>query len=58
MIEGGTSIVAVSKILVHSTLTMTMRYSHPDQSLKEAVERIANFTQDRSQKRSQEKIEQ
>jgi len=57
MIEAGASIVAVSKILGHSTLTMTMRYSHPDNSLKEAVEKLANFKPTCSQIRSQEKIE-
>ncbi|MGH7801027.1 MAG: phage integrase [Thermodesulfobacteriota bacterium] len=54
MIESGASIVAVSKILGHSTLTMTMRYSHPDSSLREAVEKLSNFTQDRSNFRSNE----
>lgn len=44
MIESGVNIVAVSKILGHSTLQMTMRYSHPDNSLREAVETLANFT--------------
>jgi len=42
MIEAGASIVAVSKILGHSDLKMTMRYSHPDNSLKEAVELLTN----------------
>ena len=41
MIEAGASIVAVSKILGHSDIKMTMRYSHPDNSLKEAVESLA-----------------
>jgi integrase len=38
MIEAGASIVAVSKILGHSDIKMTMRYAHPDNSLREAVE--------------------
>jgi integrase len=38
MIEAGASIVAVSRILGHSDIKMTMRYTHPDNSLKEAVE--------------------
>ncbi|MGH7800985.1 MAG: tyrosine-type recombinase/integrase [Thermodesulfobacteriota bacterium] len=42
MIEAGASIVAVSKILGHSDIKMTMRYSHPDNSLKEAVELLTN----------------
>ena len=41
MIEAGASLVAVSKILGHSDIRMTMRYSHPDNSLKEAVESLA-----------------
>ena len=44
MIESGVSIVAVSKILGHSDIKMTMRYTHPDNSLREAVETLANFT--------------
>ncbi|GJM15983.1 MAG: integrase [Thermodesulfobacteriota bacterium] len=42
MIESGASIVAVSKILGHSDLKMTMRYSHPENSLIEAVELLSN----------------
>lgn len=42
MIEAGASIVAVSKILGHSDIKMTMRYSHPDSSLIEAVELLSN----------------
>lgn len=42
MIERGASIVAVSKILGHSDLKMTMRYSHPENSLKEAVELLSD----------------
>jgi len=41
MIEAGASIVAVSRILGHSDIKMTMRYSHPDSSLKEAVELLS-----------------
>lgn len=57
MIETGASLVAVSKVLGHSTPTITMRYAHPDNSLKEAVEGIANFAQDCSNFRSNENIE-
>jgi site-specific recombinase XerD len=42
MIERGASIVAVSRILGHSDLKMTMRYSHPENSLKEAVELLSD----------------
>ncbi len=38
MIENGVNIVAVSKILGHADLKTTMRYAHPDDSMKEAVE--------------------
>ena len=44
MVEAGASIVAVSKILGHSDIRTTMRYAHPDNSLKEAVELLSkNF---------------
>ena len=38
MVEAGASIVAVSKILGHSDIKITMRYSHPENSLIDAVE--------------------
>ena len=44
MIETGASIVAVSKILGHSSLNVTMRYAHPDDSLKDAVEKLTVFS--------------
>ncbi|MGH7808120.1 MAG: tyrosine-type recombinase/integrase, partial [Thermodesulfobacteriota bacterium] len=43
MIENGASIVAVSKILGHADLKTTMRYSHPENSLKEAVELLTRI---------------
>ena len=43
MIESGGSIVAVCKILGHSDIKTTMRYTHPESSLKEALENLANF---------------
>ena len=46
MIEYGASIVAVSKILGHSSLAVTMRYTHPDESLKEAVELLTRSFSD------------
>lgn len=57
MIESGASIVAVNKILGHADLKTTMRYAHPDDSLKDAVEKLGNFTQDRSNFRSNENLE-
>ena len=37
------NIVAVSNILGHSSLQMTMRYAHPQDSLKEAVEGLSSY---------------
>ena len=53
MIEAGASIVAVSRILGHSDIKMTMRYTHPDNSLKEAVELL---TKTQSFDRAQDRI--
>jgi len=41
MIENGANIVAVKEILGHSSLEMTMRYAHPEDSLKDAVESLS-----------------
>ncbi|HEX3034708.1 MAG TPA: tyrosine-type recombinase/integrase [Thermodesulfobacteriota bacterium] len=57
MIELGISIVAVSKILGHADLKTTMRYAHPEDSLKDAVEKLGNFTLDRTQNRTHEELE-
>jgi len=40
MIENGANIVAVSRLLGHSDIKMTMRYAHPEDSLKDAVESL------------------
>ena len=40
MVEAGGNIVAVSRILGHSDLKITMRYAHPDNSLVEAAEAL------------------
>jgi len=48
MIEAGASIVAVSKILGHSDLKMTMRYAHPESSLIEAIEFLARVESNNS----------
>lgn len=56
MVESGVSIVAVSKILGHSALQMTMRYSHPDNSLREAVEALAKFTNSTTNIATSEKL--
>ncbi len=43
MIEAGAPVVAVSKILGHQNLSTTMRYVHPDASLREAVEALVQL---------------
>ena len=45
MIESGANIVAISKILGHSDIKTTMRYTHPEDSLKDALESLRNFGQ-------------
>jgi integrase len=58
MVESGANIVAVSRILGHADLKTTMRCSHPEDSLKDAVEKLGNFTMNRSQNRSQQESDQ
>jgi len=58
MVENRANIVAVRRVLGHADINTTMRYVHPDDSLRDAVEKLANFTQDRSNFRSNEKNEQ
>ena len=55
LVESGVPLHAVAKLLGHSTVKVTERYSHPENSIQEAVEILANFTQDRSNFRSNEK---
>jgi len=43
MVEAGVNIVVISKILGHSDIKTTMRYAHPEDSLKEALEALGNF---------------
>jgi len=45
MVESGANIVAISKILGHSDIKTTMRYAHPEESLKEALELLGKFGQ-------------
>lgn len=52
MIETGASIVAVSRILGHADLKTTMRYAHPENSLKDAVDNLSNFELDRIRNRT------
>ncbi len=46
MIELGGSIVAVKEILGHSTLDMTLRYAHPNESLRTALEGLSTCFSD------------
>ncbi|MGE5443321.1 MAG: site-specific integrase [Ignavibacteriales bacterium] len=57
MVESGAKIVAVSRILGHADLKTTMRYAHPEDSLKEAVETLANFASPTDQSTDHSKIE-
>ena len=44
--------MAVSKILGHADLKTTMRYAHPENSLKDAVENLSTFESNRTQNRT------
>jgi len=46
MIESGFSIVAVKEILGHASLDMTMRYAHPNESLRSALEGLSSYYSD------------
>ena len=54
MVEGRASIIAVSKALGHSDIKTTMRYTHLDDSVRDAFEILA---QDRTQNRTHENAE-
>jgi len=54
IVESGANIVAVSRILGHADLKTTMRYAHPDNSLKDAVEKLGNFNTNRPENRTSE----
>jgi len=45
MMENGANIATVSKILGHSDIKTPMRYAHPQDSPKDAVEKLGNFNQ-------------
>ncbi len=58
MVESGVGIVAISEILGHSSIEITKkRYLHPDNSLRDAVEKLANFNKSCSNYCSNENIE-
>jgi len=42
MAENGASVIAVKEICGHADIKTTLKYFHPDKSLKEAVEILAN----------------
>lgn len=46
MVECGANIVAVSRILGHSDIKTTMRYTHPDESMKEAVHILSKLNKE------------
>ncbi|HWP91747.1 MAG TPA: tyrosine-type recombinase/integrase [Thermodesulfobacteriota bacterium] len=54
LVESRIPLHAITKLLGHSTVKVTERYSHPEESVKEAVEILANFNQIRSNFRSNE----
>ncbi len=54
-VEFGIPLDAIKKLLGHSTIKVTERYSHPESSVQEAVEMLANFSLNRSLNRSHEK---
>lgn len=57
MIESGANIVAVSKILGHSDIKTTMRYTHPDNSLKDALEKLVSYEQSTTNIATSENVE-
>ena len=48
LVDSGIPLHAIAKLLGHSTIKITERYSHPETSILEAVQKLSNFTQDRS----------
>lgn len=56
LVEKGVHLHAVSKLLGHSAVKITERYSHPESSIEEAVEILANFASNYSQNYSQKRL--
>ena len=48
-VELGSPIVAISKIPGHQDLKTTMRYSHPEDSLRETVKKLESYSHTDSQ---------
>ncbi len=49
MVEAGVPLFTVGQILGHSDPKTTMRYAHPDESLKQGVEALARYNRDNYQ---------
>jgi integrase len=54
LVESGIPLHAVSKLLGHSSIRVTERYSHPESSVQDAVNILGDFSFHRSQNRSRE----
>jgi len=52
LVESGVPIHTVSKLLGHSSITVTERYSHPEESVKDAVEILEDFNKYSKSKKS------
>ncbi len=46
MVEAGVPLFTVGQILGHSNPKTTMRYAHPDKSLKDGLEALARYNHD------------
>ena len=57
-VEGGVPLHAVAKLLGHSTVRITERYSHPEQSINEAVLVLEKFKPNRTKNRTNENPEE
>ena len=55
LVNAGIPLHAVAKLLGHSTVRVTERYSHPEESVQKAVDILGNFTENYSQNCSQQK---
>jgi len=56
LVDAGIPLHAIAKLLGHSTVRVTERYSHPEESVKEAVEILGNFNKKCSNFRSNERL--
>ena len=44
LVESGIPLHAVAKLLGHSTIKITERYSHPEESVRKGADILANFS--------------